>query len=499
LRRFILRLENYGPFDNVELDIRPLTILIGKNSVGKSMLLYLLWMISNTYHGELDLKKLHGENYVEYISRIDKILNILSLERFNENDLEELVSEIILDFIKSFDSLIEMNFGEIITELYRGRISSLSIRLSKRYNKSVLAVASLIKRDADESIINIKGPRGELEIFLRRRIAEEEKAVEASWVEVRVEDIADNIRVQYDKESRKLSVRIGNGKVLETIVIDKNDVRSFITNKVIPYTIEYVLGFSPFYEDNFLIVDGRAGILRSLSTVFDSLTDNQLHSINIADREFLKRVRILFSDFFSGNCDIEEDLLREIYREFGVVDVFYREEANIKKIYVRLWSGIDQSIEEAPAGIREVLPLLISFTSTRLKNIFLEEPETHLHPGAVWVLSKIIGYALSKRNLGIYITTHSDYLVACINVLMKAYNMILEKNKDKIEEHLARIGIQPYTLIDPNKVSAYLLYREKESVKIENLVYEDGIDEKHFSDIVTELAVRREYIDLLKE
>jgi predicted ATPase len=40
-------IENIGPFENASIELKPLTILIGKNSVGKSLLLYLLWSLAS--------------------------------------------------------------------------------------------------------------------------------------------------------------------------------------------------------------------------------------------------------------------------------------------------------------------------------------------------------------------------------------------------------------------------------------------------------------------
>jgi AAA15 family ATPase/GTPase len=47
-KNITVRLKNFGPFDDVDIELRPLTIFIGKNSVGKSLLLSLLWALVST-------------------------------------------------------------------------------------------------------------------------------------------------------------------------------------------------------------------------------------------------------------------------------------------------------------------------------------------------------------------------------------------------------------------------------------------------------------------
>ena len=40
--------QGFGPFERLEVELKPLTVIVGRNSVGKSMILYLLWTLSST-------------------------------------------------------------------------------------------------------------------------------------------------------------------------------------------------------------------------------------------------------------------------------------------------------------------------------------------------------------------------------------------------------------------------------------------------------------------
>jgi len=40
--------RNFGPFEHVEVELKPLTIIVGKNNVGKSTLAYLIWALAAT-------------------------------------------------------------------------------------------------------------------------------------------------------------------------------------------------------------------------------------------------------------------------------------------------------------------------------------------------------------------------------------------------------------------------------------------------------------------
>jgi len=43
-----LHIYDFGPFKEAHVELAPLTIFIGKNSLGKSMLLYLIWVLETT-------------------------------------------------------------------------------------------------------------------------------------------------------------------------------------------------------------------------------------------------------------------------------------------------------------------------------------------------------------------------------------------------------------------------------------------------------------------
>jgi Uncharacterized conserved protein len=44
-KEIIITVENFGPFEKAEIKLKPLTIFIGKNSVGKSILMRLVWTL----------------------------------------------------------------------------------------------------------------------------------------------------------------------------------------------------------------------------------------------------------------------------------------------------------------------------------------------------------------------------------------------------------------------------------------------------------------------
>ena len=44
--RVVVAVRDFGPFEQASLELKPLTVIVGRNSVGKSMLAYLVWALA---------------------------------------------------------------------------------------------------------------------------------------------------------------------------------------------------------------------------------------------------------------------------------------------------------------------------------------------------------------------------------------------------------------------------------------------------------------------
>jgi hypothetical protein len=96
--------------------------------------------------------------------------------------------------------------------------------------------------------------------------------------------------------------------------------------------------------------------------------------------------------------------------------------------------GKKVTLELLSSGQQEALPLALVFTyiiSLRLEsydftNIYMEEPEAHLFPDAQEEISRLISFLLYNANQEVRfaITTHSPYILAAFNNLIKAGNIV---------------------------------------------------------------------------
>ena len=122
-----LRLVNVGPFEEVEVEVSPLTIFIGKNSVGKSFLTQIIWALATTMpEFVLLVSEAYGDMVKEFGGE-DPILLIYEKIRKGEDVSEDvrkltkiLIQSIPIGLSEGFKKRIEEIFGSVKAIIKRG-------------------------------------------------------------------------------------------------------------------------------------------------------------------------------------------------------------------------------------------------------------------------------------------------------------------------------------------------------------------------------------------
>ncbi len=111
--------------------------------------------------------------------------------------------------------------------------------------------------------------------------------------------------------------------------------------------------------------------------------------------------------------------------------------------------------------------------------LVFEEPEAHLHPAAQREMAKLL-VRLVNSGIHVVMTTHSDYLLNQVNVLIQSSQLD--------ERELKRLGISKEETISSKKVSLIHLKEGEEGFYAEPLkVDHNGIEDDSFSDVVEDL------------
>jgi AAA15 family ATPase/GTPase len=142
-------LENFGPFEKVDLELIKLTIFIGRNSVGKSMLSYLICALSSA-EPKLDVVKEGWENF---------------------NKISEKVAEQIMNgeiSRKDFEDLIKAFYKNVVREAVR-------IGLEENFIYTFgSGLREIVKIGKDKAAIEVHGNCAKLKLSLTDKLSIEE-------------------------------------------------------------------------------------------------------------------------------------------------------------------------------------------------------------------------------------------------------------------------------------------------------------------------------------
>jgi hypothetical protein len=153
---------------------------------------------------------------------------------------------------------------------------------------------------------------------------------------------------------------------------------------------------------------------------------------------------------------------------------------------LQLSDGKKIALELLSSGQQEALPLALVFAyiiSLHLKfseftNIHIEEPEAYLFPDAQEKMSRLISFLRYKsdQEFNIAITTHSPYMLAAFNNLIKAGNIV--RQNPGLKDAVYKV-IPESMHIDVERFSAYSLENGKAVSIIDeesHLINADAID-----------------------
>ena len=458
----VVTVENFGPFEHAEIKLKPLTIFIGRNSVGKSMLMRLLWALASTPVA-LSAHLLFppggfDKRLGEVRSRIvDNVAKGLEPSRDDVHTLIKLYIEVFQEtLVLSLGGRIQGVFGSSLEEL--------------------------IRVGAETSRISISGPCGPTTIVIKGN-------------DVRLE----NFNLCLDDLLDRMVIEVPTPGILglkyEGISVARSvrtsyDLVSLISEFIVRYFgALYTKGFylGSGWPDGVLLPDSRAGVVR-LTIPPSPMPYPRLTSLFgphlTLDEEFVNATLRIAQVFGESRLvealELAEDFLEELGCELELKPI-----SGVYAVYVKAWSGKELPLPLAPSGVRESIATVLALTLIEPPMVFIEEPEAHLHPRAVTRLARLIGVAMGYKDM-IVISTHSDHLLVALNNLIA-----LSKVKGRAE----RLGFRGAEAINPAMVAAYLVVAEDRRAVVRELRVEDtGIPEDEFAKITEELLEERSRI-----
>lgn len=444
----IIELQNFGPIKSFKFDTsKDMHAIFGKNNIGKSYAISAVYLI------------LKGLREIDYFIGSNVIY---------DNQEKHSLSRIINEKL-GISSEKKNNVSEQIANFY---ISSLNLTFIQKLNKSFkntfdfYQIQNLLTSDAFEIVLQLN--IGTFTINL------------------------DN------KKELKINSFILNNKLEIHNVIERPEFTPLITfdyefqilriqefEDIIPFfNLKIHNEIIDFTNNIYFLPASRSGLytaLNSFGAIFAELARSRTF---LTSKIEIPSISEPISDYFLNLNNIDDDIISETYSKY-----FEKIEKDILKGTIgfdkitRKYHYIPDSnpnmvfdLSATSSMISEIAPIIahlkyIILTETEDKKsiLFIEEPEAHLHP-EIQILLLEYFVKLSKGNVKIVMTSHSNY------IFNKLSNLLIA-NK-----------------IDKEKLSVSLMKMTPEGSVIEEgamQMDEYGIEDNNFVDVAEQLYEER--------
>lgn len=455
-----LTVKNYKAFDHASINIRPITILLGANSVGKSSMIQLFLMLQQTGKAGLKSYKSALKLYGGYVNLGDP--NNLFRKKRTELPLSfgfNLKNKSVRDFLKNdyFQA-----FKRVFSQLpiyYRlkgfAELQTEEIKSREEFSKYLDAVVEVLSKSSTKDIF-----RTEINWFLRHRhelliptISKDNKKqfvdIYDNLVDLSKKIKGEDFEIVYtlrlnknnNLELNSLTIKQNELLILELLCEDefkiKSDVFKLNQNEIAQLQKLFLPDNTIFNSFPQQVYDFKDEISMKSSVILQivNLFQNELRkeftdeNINYVSplRAHPKRYYMLDKAKLNLTLDtLDGDAIAEVIKDdraitrnvnlwlekFGVqVDVQGFKEV-IHHLVVKQ-NNIDLDITDVGFGISQILPVIIQgFLSSNNSTTIIEQPEIHLHPKMQADLADLfIDIVQKNKGKKLIIETHSEYLL----------------------------------------------------------------------------------------
>ena len=434
-------IENFGPVKEADILRKPLTIFIGANATGKSYITYLLWCLSST---EPDFEGLR--------QRLPK--KGLSAEKIGQAAKKYLL-EIFEDPKPLYLNLEEHLKNTFVVD---------DVRL-------------LMKAGARRCTFKICSDKEEREIEFK--IDDKGLGYTTKGLTKAIEK---NLKIEPKLFHRRTSLEmLWNEKRIYVTEPQADPI--FSMPYLIPPLSDILLldGYYP-YADTFIAPDGRAGLMRAREPiVHEVFTTRKPISMNAVDRAFMGDIEALDPRKRNKKTDNIADFIE------GMLNVKFQVRRTPPRYVVRI-KGLDIPLQQAPSGYRELAPLVLVLRHKERSDMFIEEPEAHLHPDAQTAIARGLA-SISKKGTDIVMTTHSIYVLDEVSNLLRLKKLSEQGKKE--------LGYKSWEGLAPKDVSIYFFSADGDVEPIKAL--KDGLSETGLDRITLEMANKHASVERLFE
>jgi ABC-type multidrug transport system ATPase subunit len=433
-----IQVKNLGILNEVEIDLKPLTIFVGPNNSGKTLLAYVLLAIFgqtgfDKYQSTLDKNKI-----AEVYPPLDRIIQQLINEGNAQIDLCQFADEHAVVYINAVAREAKKWLAEFM-QVKRFSFENLEIKIGLEQKKEQM-LQRIVSSEVNEGISS--GQR------------KKESLVNVT-----------------KKQGDSLLYFYTTGSVEN---LPESALSAFVIKKV------FEIIHHGLYVNTYAFPTERTTAIPAISSFFSQTLPDMIRksSFRVASREaaegqaadlgsgsFQNFVSLMQYSIFKGANEQNDDVQKHpsVYRNLsqilqkeilgGNLSIVSRDDLGISRELVFAASpDVELEMNMVSSMVKELAPLALylSYSAQAGEWLIIDEPELNLHPEAQVKLTELLT-TLVNADLSLLFTTHSPYIVDHLVNLMEAYK---HEDKELIKEMFYLQ--QTESFISKDDIAAYL-------------------------------------------
>jgi len=464
----LITIENFGAIKHFQFDTeKDLYLIFGKNSVGKSYAISLVYLIVKHI---LELRDPRIFRYeMPYFFDKEFNLNIKELEEKVEKnndkeiDISNYVEKHLISYLNNF--LVKVLNDSLINTF--NDVSNLQNKFTKEELKITLAWRN-INLDIELNIeLDLKKSSSQnMELGITKFYLNK-KFILKKIKTCRHSKHTEKQIILYYPDEKKEHFEKSYFMLIGKLVLDFFDELQIINNVYyLPASRSGLYqALSAFGQIFAQLANNRSFISKSiqLPAISEPVADYFLHLSNI------NTSRKKHDDFIDYANDIEKEILQGVV-EFDSKNkkLFFTPNETSLKLDLSATSSMVSEISPIVSYLKYIFPIQRTSKKQQKPLVFIEEPEAHLHPETQVKLMAVFARLVKDNKIKLVMTSHSNY------IFNKASNLVIDNKIDKekfeailfestLEGSVARnLDTDEYGIEDDNFIdTAESIYEEK--------------------------------------